>query len=198
MRDAIRNAMQMTTTIGSRGRLLAVMLMAASALAWGCLSPAAVNPPIVSMTPLGVDTRPAKPPGCAMPVLDTMPLADHQQIALVDAWGDLAAKDEDLLAYLKREGCQAGADAVVLTSQHTQHEGDLVVGAAPGRFGSIGPGSDAPAEYGAHLAADTDGGGKKHHAEVGELGHPGNFMGGIAIVYTKSGNGSGAAADSNQ
>ena len=70
--------------------------------------------------------RPAKPPDCAMPVLDIMPLADHQQIALVDAWGDLAAKDEDLLTYLKREGCQVGADAVVLTSKHTQHEGDLV------------------------------------------------------------------------
>jgi len=174
------------------------MLIAASASVWGCLSPAAVNPPIVSMTPLGGDTRPAKPPNCAMQVLDSMPLTDHQQIALVDAWGDLAAKDEDLLVYLKREGCQAGADAVVLTSQHTQHEGDLVAGAAPGRFGSIGPGSGEPAEVGAHLAADTEGGGKKHHAEVGELGHAGNFLGGIAIVYTKSGNSSRSASDGNQ
>jgi hypothetical protein len=190
--------MQMTTPGKARGGLLAMMLMAASASSWGCLSPAAVNPPIVSMTPLGVDARPAKPPDCTMPVLDTMPLADHQQIALVDAWGDLAAKDEDLLVYLKREGCQIGADAVVLTSQHTQHEGDLVVGAAPGRYGSIGPGSEAPADVGAHLAADTEGGGKKHHAEVGELGHAGNFMGGIAIVYTKSGSGSGGASAGNQ
>jgi hypothetical protein len=189
--------MQMTMASGARG-ILAMMLMAASASAWGCLSPAAVNPPIVSMTPLGVETRPAKPPDCAMPVLDTMPLADHQQIALVDAWGDLAAKDEDLLVYLKREGCQIGADAVVLTAQHTQHEGDLVIGVAPGRFGNIGPGSGEAPEVGAHLAADTEGGGKKHHAEVGELGHSGNFMGGIAIVYTKSGSGSGTASDGNQ
>ncbi len=177
--------------------ILAGMLMAASTLVCGCLSPAAVNPPIVSMTPLGVDMRPAKPADCAMPVLDTMPLAGHQQVALVDAWGDLAAKDQDLLVYLKREGCEAGADAVVLTSEHTQHEGDLVVGAAPGRFGNIGPGSGEPAEVGAHLAADTEGGGKKHHAEVGELGHAGNFMGGIAIVYTKSASDSSAASGGN-
>lgn len=188
----------MTKANRDRGGLLVVILMAVAASGWGCVSPAAVNPPIVSMTPLGVDTRPAKPPDCAMPVLDTMPLADHQQIALVDAWGDLAAKDEELLAYLKREGCQIGADAVVLTSQHAQHEGDLVVGAAPGRFGNIGPGSDEPADVGAHLSADTAGGGKKHHAEVGELGHAGNFMGGIAIVYTKSGSGSGGASAGNQ
>ena len=175
-----------------------MMLMAASASVWGCLSPAAVNPPIVSITPLGTAMRPAKPPNCPMPVLDSMPLADHEQLALVDAWGDLAAKDADLLTYLKREGCQVGADAVVLTSQHTQHEGDLVAGVAPGRFGNIGPGSDEPAEVGAHLAADTEGGGKKHHAEVGELGHAGNFMGGIAIVYTKNGSGSRTAADGNQ
>src|SRR5271155_412397 len=190
--------MQVTRANVCRGLVPALTLMAASALGWGCISPAAVNPPIVNITPLGTDTRQAKPPDCAMPVLDTMPLADHQQIALVDAWGDLAAKDQDLLPYLKREGCQIGADAVVLTSQRTQHEGDLLVGAAPGRYGSIGPGSDEPEEVGAHLAADTEGGGKKHHAEVGEIGHPGNFMGAIAIVYTKGGSGSGTASSDRQ
>jgi hypothetical protein len=121
-----------------------------------------------------------------MPVLNTMPFTDHQQIALVDAWGDLAAKDDDLLRYIKREGCQAGADAVVLTTQHTQHEGDLLRGAAPGRYGSIGPGSGENTEEGTHLPGDVSGGGKKHHAEVGEVGHPGNYMSGIAIIYTKN------------
>lgn len=141
--------------------------------------------------------RPAKPPDCPMPVLNTMPLADHEQIALVDAWGDLAEKDQDLLAYLKREGCQLGADAVVLTSEHSQHEGDLLVGAAPGRYGSIGPGSGEAPQPGAHLAADTEGGGKKHHPVVGEIGHSGRFMDGIAIVYTKHGDGSGTATSGN-
>ena len=131
--------------------VLAAMLIAMAASGWGCVSPAQVNPPIVSITPLGTDVRPAKPPDCAMPVLDTMPLTDHQQIALVDAWGDLAAKDEDLLTYLKREGCQVGADAVVLTSKNLQHEGDLQIGVAPGRFGNIGPGSEAALEEGAHI-----------------------------------------------
>jgi len=177
--------------------VLAAILIATTASGWGCISPAAVNPPIVTTTPLGTSMRAAKPPDCAMPVLETMPLADHQQIALVDAWGDLAVKDEDLLAYVKRQGCQLGADAVVLTSQHTQHEGDLIVGVAPGRFGNIGPGSEASIEEGTHLAADTEGGGKKHHAEVGEVGHAGHFMGGIAIVYTKSSIGSGKDAGSD-
>ena len=141
--------------------------------------------------------RPAKPPNCPMPVLQSMPLAAHQQIALVDAWGDLAEKDQDLLAYVKREACQLGADAVVLTSEHMQHEGDLLVGAAPGRFGNVGPGSEAAIPGGTHLAADTEGGGKKHHPEVGEIGHSGRFMDGIAIVYTKNGGGSGTATSGN-
>jgi hypothetical protein len=183
-------------TIKGRGRAtLAAMLTAAAALNWGCLSPTQVNPPIVSTTPLGVGMRPAKPPDCAMPVLDTMPFTDHQEIALVDAWGDLAAKDDDLLRYIKREGCHAGADAVVLTSQHTQHEGDLLRGAAPGRYGSIGPGSGENTEEGTHLPGDVSGGGKKHHAEVGEVGHPGNYMSGIAIIYTKSQDNSRATSD---
>jgi hypothetical protein len=189
--------MQMTIA-NKRGAVLGTLLIAAAASGWGCISPAAVNPPIVNSTPLGVATRPAKPPDCAMPVLDTMPLADHQQIALVDAWGDLAVKDDDLLGYLKRESCQLGADAVVLTSQHLQREGDLVVGVAPGRFGSIGPGSDEPAQVGAHLPTDPEGGGKKHHAEVGEVGHPGRYMNAIAIIYTKGGNAAGTSSSSSQ
>lgn len=185
--------------MANRGRVvLAATLMAMAAAGWGCISPAAVNPPIVTTTPMGTAMRPAKPADCAMPVLDTMPLADHQQIALVDAWGDLAAKDEDLLKYLKRQACQVGADAVVLTSQHMQHEGELQIGAAPGRFGNIGPGSEAAIEQGAHIGIDPQGGGKKHHAVVGEAGHPGRYINGIAIVYTKGGNGSGTASSGSQ
>jgi hypothetical protein len=180
------------------GGALAAMLMAIAAASGGCVSPAQVNPPIVSVTPLGTAMRPAKPADCAMPMLDTMPLADHQQIALVDVWGDLAAKDEDLLAYLKREGCQAGADAVVLNSQHMQHEGDLQIGVAPGRYGNIGPGSEANIQQGTHIGIDPEGGGKKHHAVVGEAGHPGRYMSAIAIVYGKGGSGSGTASSDNQ
>ena len=115
-----------------------------------------------------------------------MPLTDHQQIALVDAWGDLAAKDEDLLTYLKREGCQVGADAVVLTSKNMQHEGDLHEwGCAwplrqhrTGLRGERGKVNILPPIP--RVAAKT------HHAVVGEVGHSGHFMNGIAIVYTKS------------
>jgi hypothetical protein len=171
---------------------LRLMLMAA-ALGWGCLSPAAVNPPIVNVTPMGLAMRPAKPPDCAMPVLDSMPLANHQQLALLDAWGDLAVKDDELLTYLKREGCQLGADAVVLTSEQKQHEGDLIRGVAPGRFGNIGPGSEQ-SEQGGHIGIDPQGGGKTHHAVVGEAGHPGRFMGGVAIVYTANDNSTGAVS----
>ncbi len=189
----------MRMTITGRGRAtLAAMLMATAAPNWGCLSPAQVNPPIVSTTPLGVGIHPARPPDCAMPVLDTMPFTDYQQIALVDAWGDLAAKDEELLRYIKREGCHAGADAVVLTSQHTQHEGDLLHGAAPGRFGNVGPGSGENTEEGTHLPGDVSGSGKKHHAEVGEVGHPGTYMSGIAIIYTKSQGNSRSTSDNSQ
>jgi hypothetical protein len=185
------------TTANSSRVVLAAILIAMAALGWGCISPAAVNPPIVTVTPMGTTMLPAKPPGCSMPVLESMPLADHRQIALVDVWGDLAAKDADLMERLKREGCKAGADAVVLTSEDMQHEGDLRVGAAPGRFGNIGPGSEAAIEQGAHIGIDPQGGGKKHHAVVGEEGHPGRYLSGIAIIYTKSEGDSRAAASGN-
>jgi len=178
---------------GWTGALLAVLAIAGA----GCVSPSAVNPPIVNVTPFGVGTRPAKLGGCAMPVLDTMPLERHQQLALIDAWGDLAVKDDDLLALIKRQGCQLGADAVVLNSQHIQHEGDLIIGAAPGRFGNIGPGSEANLTQGAHIGIDPQGGGHKHHAVVGELGHPGRFISAIAIVYTKQSSTEDNSAASN-
>lgn len=184
--------------IADRGRaVLAAILISAPAWGGGCISPAAVNPPVVNTTPLGVAMRSAKPPDCPMPVLDSMPIANHQQVALVDAWGDLAAKDDDLLAKIKSQACQVGADAVVLTSQQTQHEGDLRIGVAPGRYGNTGPGSDEPTEQGAHIGIDPEGVGKTHHAVVGEPGHPGRFMGGVAIVYTKGGAAAGTASNGN-
>ena len=174
-----------------------VVLLALALTAAGCFSPAAVNPPIVNVTPFSVGKRPAKLGGCPMPVLDTMPLERHEQLALIDAWGDLAVKDSDLLALIKRQGCQLGADAVVLNSQQTQHEGDLIIGAAPGRFGNIGPGSEANITQGAHIGIDPQGGGHKHHAVVGEQGHPGRFVSAIAIVYTPQPGGRDSSAQNN-
>jgi hypothetical protein len=179
MLDVIRKRVH-TTGLFPFVALLMVLAVA------GCVSPAAVNPPIVNTTPMGVGMRPAKPPGCPMPLLSSMPLTAHQQIALVDVWGDLAAKDDDLVAYMKREGCRVGADAIVVNSQHMQHEGDLIAGTAPGRYGNIGPGSEANVEQGAHIGVDPQGGGHKHHAVVGEEGHPGRYISGVAIVYTKA------------
>jgi hypothetical protein len=182
----------------TRRASIAAIIIAMGTACCGCISPAAVNPPIVTVTPMGAAMLPAKPANCAMPVLDSMPLAVNHQIALVDVWGDLAAKNQDLLEVLKREACQAGADAVVLNSTHLQHEGDLRIGAAPGRYGNIGPGSEASIEQGAHIGIDPEGGGKKHHAVVGEEGHPGRYLSGIAIVYSKGGSGSGTASSGDQ
>ena len=176
---------------------LPVALLGLALAAAGCVSPVAVNPPIVNVTPFGVGKRPAKLGGCPMPVLDTMPLQRHEQLALIDAWGDLASTDSDLLALVKREGCQLGADAVVLNSQQTQHEGDLIIGAAPGRFGNIGPGSEANITQGTHIGIDPQGGGHKHHAVVGEEGHPGRFFSSIAIVYTAERGSSDSSAQNN-
>lgn len=179
MSDVIRKR---TAASGLLPSLALLMTLSAA----GCISPAAVNPPIVNTTPMGVGMRPAKPPGCPMPLLSSMPLTAHQQIALVDVWGDLAARDDDLIAHMKRRGCQIGADAIVVNSEHLQHEGDLRAGTAPGRYGSIGPGSEANITQGAHIGIDPQGGGHKHHAVVGEEGHSGLYISGIAIVYTKA------------
>ena len=105
-----------------------------------------------------------------------MPAGNVQQLALVDTWGDESAKDADLLRVLKRKGCEVGADAVVITSDKSQHEGDQLAGY------DTKVGSDV-ANTSANVSA------RMHDPTVGEVGHGGHYMSGVAIAFVKGGAG---------
>jgi hypothetical protein len=120
--------------------------------------------------------RPAKGPNCPLQVLSTMPVTDVQQLALVDTWGDQSAKDADLLPVLKSKACEVGADAVVITSDKSQHEGEQLEGYDAGVHSSVG-GHGAPANVSERM----------HDPTVGEVGHGGHYMSGVAIAFIKGG-----------
>ncbi len=170
--------------IGILDAALAALSIAVAAVSFGCATD--VQPPEAIVSPMTGYMRPAKAPDCPMPVLNTMPEAGHRQIAILDAWADLSAKDADLLAILKRKACGAGADAIVVTSEHAQDQGDLLPGWAPGPHTTLG-GERA----GANVSE------REHAPQVGEEGHGGRFMSAIAIIYTNGESAQNTSAGGN-
>jgi hypothetical protein len=171
----LRNRLSVAPPQGAASIALGVALAAITMLAGGCFefeTPA----PSATVSPMTSVMRPAKGPNCALQVLHTMPAADVQQLALVDTWGDQSAKDADLLPVLKTKACEVGADAVVITSDKSQHEGEQLEGYDSGVSSNVG-GHGAPANVSERM----------HDPSVGEVGHGGHYMSGVAIVFTKGG-----------
>lgn len=160
---------------------MAAVCAAIAAMTAGCFefeTPA----PSATVSPMTSYMLPAKAPGCAVQVLDTMPLARVRQLALIDAWGDQQASDTDLLPVLKSKACEVGADAVVITSDKSQHEGEQL----PGYDDKVGSNINNKA---ANVSKRT------HDPTVGEPGHGGHYMSGVAIAFT---NGSTDGASANR
>lgn len=152
---------------------LAVTLAATTMLVGGCFE-FDIPEPSATVSPMTSIMRPAKAPNCPLQVLNTMPATDVQQLALVDTWGDQSAKDADLLPALKSKACEVGADAVVITSDKSQHEGEQLEG--------------YDAQVGSNInnkAANVSQ--RMHDPTVGEVGHGGRYMSGVAIAFTKGG-----------
>lgn len=154
---------------------LAFTVAAMAALVSGCFE-AEIPAPSATVSPMTAYMRPAKAADCPLQVLHSMPPTDVQQLALVDAWGDQSATDADLLPVLKRKACEVGADAVVITSDKSQHEGEQLSG-YDARVGSNVGGHGAPANVSERM----------HDPTVGEVGHGGHYMSGVAIAFTKGG-----------
>lgn len=153
------------------GGLLAAIAIGAATVILGC-SAKQLPPPQAIVSPMTTYMRPAKPPDCPMPVLHTMPTAGHREIALVDAWGQEATKDARLVKIIQRKACGLGADAVVITSDHSQEQGPMLLGWGPGPHTQVGGEAS-----GANISA------REHPPAVGEVGHGGHYMNAIAIVY---------------
>jgi hypothetical protein len=164
---------KITQPHGRASIALAMTLAAIVPLFGGCFE-FEVPEPSATVSPMTSVMRPAKAPNCPLQVLNTMPASDVQQLALVDTWGDQSAKDADLLPVLKSKACEVGADAVVITSDKSQHEGEQLEG--------------YDAQVGSNInnkAANVSQ--RMHDPTVGEVGHGGRYMSGVAIAFTKGG-----------
>jgi hypothetical protein len=171
----LRNCLPAAPPQGAASIALAVALAAITLLAGGCFE-LDIPEPSATVSPMTSVIRPAKGPNCPLQVLRTMPAADVQQLALVDTWGDQSSNDADLLPVLKSKACEVGADAVVITSDKSQHEGEQLEGYDAGVHSSVG-GHGAPANVSERM----------HDPSVGEVGHGGHYMSGVAIAFTKRG-----------
>jgi hypothetical protein len=133
-----------------------------------------VPAPSATVSPMTSDMRPAKGPNCTLQVLNSMPAGDVQQLALVDTWGDEVANDADLMPVLKSKACEIGADAVVITSNKSQHEGEQLQG-WDDKVGSTVASKNANVSQ------------REHDPTVGEVGHKGHYLSAVAIAFTKGG-----------
>jgi hypothetical protein len=152
---------------------LATALAAMVAVLSGCYT-FEVPAPSATVSPMTSEMRPAKGPNCQLQVLHTMPEVDVKQLALIDTWGDEVANDADLLPTLKSKACEIGADAVVITSDKSQHEGDQLEG-WDDKVGSTVASKNANVSQ------------RMHDPTVGEVGHKGHYLSAVAIAFTKGG-----------
>jgi hypothetical protein len=153
--------------------VLATVLAAMAILVGGCFE-AEIPAPSATVSPMTSNMRPAKGPNCPLQVLYTMPSDSVQQLALIDTWGDEEANDADLLPTLKGKACGIGADAVVITSDKSQHEGDQLAGYDDKVGSSIN-----------NKAANVSQ--RMHDPTVGEVGHKGHYLSAVAIAFTRGG-----------
>ena len=169
----LRSRLEVTPPQGAASIPLFLTLLGIALFLGGCFE-FEVPAPSATVSPMTSIMRPAKGPNCPLQVLSTMPAADVQQLALIDTWGDQSANDADLLPVLKSKACEVGADAVVITSDKSQHEGEQLEGYDAGVHSSVG-GHGAPANVSERM----------HDPSVGEVGHGGHYMSGVAIAFTK-------------
>jgi len=108
--------------------------------------------------------RPSRPIARCRRSFNYPPL-EYRQIAIVEVDADYDEDPAVLDSLARREACQTGADALVITDRARQRLG----------------GSDR-----ADIAQDSKapGGNEMQHTpEVGEAGHKGSFLNGVAIIY---------------
>ncbi|HLW71901.1 MAG TPA: hypothetical protein VKS22_14900 [Candidatus Binataceae bacterium] len=152
-------------------------LLAIATICTGCSTPGKV-PMQVDITQLGPYANAARSPDCTMPVLSTMPLTTYKEVAIVEAWSDLQDDQADVLPALRRKACETGADAlVVITSQH-QDIKHFLYQASPNETLTETTQQNVYAGQGEYIKE------AEHTRRIGEPGHNGYYLEGIAINYT--------------
>ena len=135
----------------------------------------------VDLTQLAPYVHAAKPPNCAMPVMESMPIGDYKQVAIVEAWGSLADETPDLLPALTRRACEAGADALVIINSQHQDIKHLLYAATPNETFNEASKTNSFAAPGDYMRA------AEHTRRIGEAEHSGFYIDAVAINRSPSG-----------
>jgi hypothetical protein len=129
----------------------------------------------VDLTQLAPYVHAAKPPNCRMPVMESMPIGDYKQVAIIEAWGTLADETPDLLPALTRRACEAGADALVIINSQHQDIKHLVYAATPNETFTQASKTNSFAAQGECIRA------MEHTRGIGEAEHNGFYIDAVAI-----------------
>jgi hypothetical protein len=140
------------------------------------------TPLYVDITQLAPYSHAAKSPDCPMPVLEAMPLASYQQIAIVEAWADVKDQQDDVMPALRRKACETGADALVILNSKRQDMKNLLYQATPNESFDDSTKKNVYSGQGEYIAE------MEHTRRIGEAGHSGFYIDAIAIDYATSDN----------
>ena len=151
------------------------------AVAAACSTPGRV-PMQVNVTQLANYVNPAKPPECAMPVLTGLPLTTYKQVAIVEAWADQKDNQADVIPALKRKACETGADALVIINSEHQDIKHFLYQASPNETLNETTQQNVYAGQGEYIKT------AEHTRRIGEAGHNGFYIDGVAINYVKPDN----------
>jgi hypothetical protein len=164
-------------TLADFGRIagFASFITALAALVTGCSTQH--DPLTVEVTQLAPYEHAAKPPGCQMPVLNTMPLTDYEQVAIVEAWADLKDQNSDVVPALQRKACETGADALVLVNSSHQDIKNLLYRATPNETETDIDNKNGYSQPGEYIKT------AEHTRQIGEAGHNGLYIDAVAINY---------------
>ncbi|MGH7905975.1 MAG: hypothetical protein ACREP6_05050 [Candidatus Binataceae bacterium] len=166
-------------------RLAFALVIAACAGIAGCAEQD--QPPQIMVTPLGEYTRPARAPGCKMPLLQTEPARNYQQVAIVEGWGALDQGPQVETA-ARKEACQTGADALMLVSAARQKVVKNLYAATPNTESEKTNGASMRNQQGQYIHQ------KEYKPTAGEAGYTGFYLDAVAIIFDKNNGGQGAVA----
>jgi hypothetical protein len=169
----------MTPTSVRPRKLARRLAITAISLLASCSTPGKVTMQ-VNVTQLANYINPARPPSCEIPVLESMPLTNFKEVAIVEAWADLQDKKSDVIPAMRRKACETGADALVITNSQHQDIKSFLYQASPNETLNEATQKDVYANQGEYIKT------AEHTRRIGEAGHNGLYVDGVAINYTIS------------
>jgi len=135
------------------------------------------DPLTVEVTQIAPYEHAAKPPDCNMPILDSLPLTNYEQVAIVEAWADLKDQPDEVMPELQRKACETGADALVVVNSAHQDIKNMLYRATPNEAQTDMDAKSGSASSGDYIRE------AEHTRRMGEAGHNGFYIDAVAINY---------------